>query len=101
MEDEREVILILNDRRLDTNAALRLETNLCRSLDGVTKLVIDMAAVVYVSSSSLRVLLAAQHAMGDKEGSITLRNVCDDVLHILEITGFTEIFTVERKKEAR
>ena len=90
----RELTLVLNERRLDTDSAPLFHNELLRTIDGATSLVVDMASVVYISSAGLRVLLAAQHAMG--EGStLTLRNVNEEVMHTLDITGFIDIFTVE------
>ena len=49
--------------RLDTVTAPELEASL-GELAGVTKLIIDMAKLVYVSSAGLRVLLAAKKWTG-------------------------------------
>ena len=93
--DNEELTLILSERRLDADAAPRLEAELKRNLDGVKRLTVDMSAVIYISSAGLRALLSAQHTMGEGS-SVTLRNVCGDVMHTLEITGFAEIFTVQQ-----
>ena len=90
----REVTLVLRGRRLCADDVPELEMELKRNLDGVTRLVIDMGAVVYISSAGLRAFLSALHAMGE-EGSVTLRNVGEEVRRILNITGFDEIFTIE------
>ena len=90
----RELTLVLRGRRLCADAASELEMELKRDLDGVTRLVVDMGAVTYISSAGLRVFLSALHAMG-KAGNVTLRNVGEEVRRILEITGFDDIFTVE------
>ena len=92
-ETKKELTLVLRGRRLCADTAPELEMELKRNLGGVTRLVIDMSAVVYISSASLRVFLSALHAMG-KGGSVTLRNVGEEVRHTLRITGFDEIFTI-------
>ena len=94
MSDGRELTLILSERRLDTDSAPRFYEALMRNIGGATSLVVNMAAVVYISSAGLRALLSAQHAMGE-EGRVTLRNVNKEVMNILEVTGFSEIFNVE------
>ncbi|MCR5346953.1 MAG: STAS domain-containing protein [Fretibacterium sp.] len=94
MSAGRDLTLVLNERRLDTDSAFRLHEVLMRNIAGVASLTVDMAAVEYISSAGLRALLAARHAMGD-EGRVTLRNVREAVMNILELTGFSEIFSVE------
>ncbi len=80
--------------RLDTVTAPELEASL-GELAGVTKLIIDMAKLVYVSSAGLRVLLAAQKKMDGNGGSMTVRNANEEIKEIFEVTGFDEILTIE------
>ncbi len=80
--------------RLDTNTSPQLEELVDTSLDGVEKLVFDMADLEYISSAGLRVLLAALQIMED-QGEMVLRNVCEEIMDVLEITGFIEDLTIE------
>ena len=80
--------------RLDTTTSPELEALLKESLDGVTALTFDFAGLEYISSAGLRVLLAAQKAM-NKQGSMTLTHVNEAVMEILEVTGFTDILTIQ------
>ena len=80
--------------RLDTITAPELEKELKASLEGVTGLTIDMAALDYISSAGLRVLLSTQKHMA-KQGEMTVRNVGETVRDIFEVTGFTDILTIE------
>ena len=80
--------------RLDTTTAPELEAALKDSLDGVTELILDFNGLEYVSSAGLRVLLATQKIM-NKQGSMVIRNVTDDIKEVFEITGFTDILTIE------
>ena len=80
--------------RLDTTTAPQLEAEFKQSLDGVEKLVLDFAALEYLSSAGLRVLLAAQKAM-NKQGEMIIRNVNDTINEIFEVTGFIDILTIE------
>ena len=97
--NKRELTLFLKERRLDAESAPILYDEIMRNIQGVKKLTVDMTAVVYISSAGLRALLAALHAMGDDDGSVTLLNVCDNVMHTLQITGFSEIFTIKLKNK--
>lgn len=80
--------------RLDTNTAPALDTELKNSFDGVTELIIDMADLEYVSSAGLRVLLSAQKVM-NKQGSMKVINPNGDIREIFDVTGFSDILTIE------
>lgn len=80
--------------RLDTTTAPQLETELKRSIGGVENLVLDFAGLEYLSSAGLRVLLAAQKVM-NKQGKMLIRNVNETISEVFEITGFSDILTIE------
>lgn len=80
--------------RLDTTTAPQLEAELKHSISGIEKLVLDFKALEYLSSAGLRVLLAAQKVM-NKQGAMVIRNVNETIADIFEVTGFSEILTVE------
>ena len=80
--------------RLDTVTAPELEKELKGSLDGVSELTLDFAGLEYISSAGLRVLLAAQKIM-NKQGSMKVTNVNETIAEIFEVTGFSDILTVE------
>ena len=58
------------------------------------ELVFDFEKLEYVSSAGLRVLLSAQKTM-NKQGSMKLIKVRDEVKEIFDVTGFSDILTVE------
>lgn len=80
--------------RLDTTTAPALEKELRDGLDGVTSLMIDMAALDYISSAGLRVLLSTQKIMG-KQGEMKVTHVNETIMEIFEVTGFSDILTIE------
>ena len=80
--------------RLDTTTAPELEKELKSSLDGITTLTLDMKALDYISSAGLRVLLFAQKTM-NKQGKRTICNANQTVMEIFEVTGFSDILTIE------
>ena len=91
--DGAELTMLLSGR-LDTVTAPELEQELKKSLDEVTDLVLDMEDLEYISSAGLRVLLSAQKKM-TKQGSMKLVHVNTTILEIFEVTGFTDILTIE------
>ena len=93
MRDGDELTLVLAGR-LDTSTAPDLELELKSVLGGLKSLVIDMEKLDYVSSAGLRVLLYAQKEM-NRQGKMTVRHVNEMVMEVFDITGFTEILTIE------
>lgn len=92
-KDGTSLTLVL-EGRLDTMTAPRLESDLRSSIDGIEKLVLDFASLEYISSAGLRILLSTQKIM-NKQGSMVIRNVNEDVMDIFTITGFSDILTIE------
>ena len=80
--------------RLDTTTAPELETVVKENVEGVTALTLDFAKLEYISSAGLRILLATQKTM-NKQGTMVIRNVNADIMEVFEITGFSDILTVE------
>lgn len=80
--------------RLDTTTAPQLEAALNESIGDAASLTMDFEKLEYISSAGLRVLLAAQKLM-NKQGSMVLKNVCADIMDVFEITGFSDILTIE------
>ena len=79
--------------RLDTMTAPLLESEIQGKLAGITNLEFDFDKLTYISSAGLRVLLAAQKIM-NKQGKMVVRNACDEIKEIFEMTGFSDILTV-------
>ncbi len=80
--------------RLDTMTAPDLERELKDSLDGVTALTMDLKDLEYISSAGLRVLLSTQKVM-NRQGTMVVKNASEIVKEIFEVTGFTDILTIE------
>jgi len=80
--------------RLDTLTSPQLEEALKEVPEDTNELVLDLKELEYVSSAGLRVFLNAQKGMTDK-GTMTLKNVNEEIMEVLEMTGFTQILTIE------
>ena len=87
-------VTIALEGRLDTTTAPDLEKEVQTSLEGVKSLTFDLNALEYISSAGLRVLLSAQKIMS-KQGSMVVKNVSEEVNEIFEVTGFSDILTIE------
>ena len=80
--------------RLDTITAPVLEKTINENMAGIQSLVLDLKGLEYISSAGLRVLLGAQKKM-QKNGAMKLTGVCEEVMEVLEMTGFADILTIE------
>ena len=81
--------------RLDTATAQDLEHALQKTMPRVSKLTLDFENLDYISSAGLRVLLSAQKTMSAKDGEMKLLHVNEAILDIFEVTGFSDILTIE------
>ena len=80
--------------RVDTSTAPQLESAIKEEISGVKELVFDMDKVEYISSAGLRVLLSSQKTMNN-QGTMKLININNEIMEIFEVTGFTDILTIE------
>lgn len=87
-------LVIALEGRLDTTTAPQLDEDLKTSLNGIQDLVFDFSKLEYISSAGLRVLLSAQKVM-NKQGSMVIKNVNEEIHEIFEVTGFVDILTIE------
>ena len=80
--------------RLDTTTAPELEQALKESMDGANELTMDFAALDYISSAGLRVLLSAHKTMM-KKGGMKVVNANEMVKEVFDVTGFADILDIE------
>ncbi len=89
-----DALTIALEGRLDTTTAPSLDEELKAGLDGIKELTFDLAKLEYISSAGLRVLLSAQKVM-NKQGSMVVKNVSEEINEIFEVTGFVDILNIE------
>ncbi|MBO4769262.1 MAG: anti-sigma factor antagonist [Clostridia bacterium] len=80
--------------RIDSGNARQIESEIFSRIADAneTEVILDAEKLDYISSAGLRVILHVKKAAGD----IRIINVNSDIYEILEMTGFTEIMTVEK-----
>lgn len=81
--------------RLDTTTAPQLQEVLVPAFDEFKEITLDFKELVYVSSAGLRVLLMGQKQAKKTGGAMTLKNVSDEVMEVLEMTGFADMLSIE------
>ena len=80
--------------RLDAVTASQLDKVIQTKLTGIEELNFDFSKLTFVASAGLRILLVAQKRM-NKQGSMKIHHVNDDVMEVLEMTGFSNFLDIE------
>ena len=85
---------IVLPERIDSNSADTVKEEIQNLFDNKTldHIFFDASELKYISSAGLRVIL--KFRKDDKE--LKIINVCSEVYEIFEMTGFTEILTIEK-----
>ena len=89
-----DVLTVSLTGRLDTTTSPQLDEELKKSLDGIRELTMDLDGLEYISSAGLRILLSTQKTM-NQQGTMKLINVSSMVMDVFEVTGFSDILTIE------
>jgi len=89
------VVRVTVEGRLDAVTVPAFEQTLQRLLaDGQIRLVVDLGAVNYISSSGLRALLTARRQARARGGEVLLCQLHPRVREIFEMVGFLSVFGV-------
>jgi anti-anti-sigma factor len=103
IQEERhgDVQIITIDDHLDTSTATLFETRLLGMIDaGARRILLDCAALHYVNSAGLKVLLLATKKLEPVHGELILCSLSQNVLMIFEMIGFTRIMKIAPDREA-
>ena len=74
--------------RLDSSTAGEAEEYFNEASDRFDHLILNMKDLDYISSAGLRCLKVLHIKMQKKSGSLSLRNVPDNIMEVFEMTGF-------------
>ena len=85
--------------RLDASSAPEAEQKLNESIEASSKLIINLAALDYISSAGLRVLLVAAKKIRHSSGSLALCDMQEGVKEVFDISGFSSIFNIYASSE--
>ena len=94
-QNGNEVIVSLNGE-LDTVATNSMSEALNRVNDLASqKLIIDCQKLEYISSSGLRFFMQLKKSSEQHGGTVTVRNMNEDVEDIFRLSGFHHIFDID------
>jgi len=92
IDGEKETIGVKGN--LDTITSPELQREIESVDPAVKELVFDFAALDYISSAGLRVMLTTNKKMVAAGGRMEIRNVNPAVREVFDMTGFSDIFTI-------
>ncbi|MBC3797858.1 STAS domain-containing protein [Acetobacterium tundrae] len=93
---ENENTVVDMEGRLDTNTAPNFQKELeaYYNVQGFS-LILDFEKLDFVSSAGLRVLLLIQKKSKALSGNMVIKNVKPEIQEVFNMTGFSEILTIE------
>src|SRR5262245_60027560 len=95
------VVVVAPVGRIDSTTSAPLEDELLRlQTGGDRRIVVDFAAVDYISSAGLRVMLALARRLRDNHGALALCALNEPVRLVFDLAGFLPLFTVDPSRAA-
>ena len=95
-ETRREGMVQLDvEGRVDTNTSPELQKRILQAFQKGSTVILNLEAVDYISSSGVRALLIGQKTASSKGGSMKLMHVRDSVRKVFDMTGFSQMLTIE------
>lgn len=93
-EQNADAMNVAIEGRLDTMTAPELEAAVNEFPEDVNGVRFDLKGLEYISSAGLRVLLST-HKKYAKKGGLVITAPNETVKEVFEITGFSDILTIE------
>ena len=94
---ENNRLVLCPEGRIDSTNAPTMEAEMLAALKANpgAEVSIDAGELTYISSAGLRVFMKL---LKQREGRLPVVNVSPEVYDILEVTGFTELFDVKKRR---
>lgn len=81
--------------RLDTAAAAQITNDfLSLAQYADSHIILDCAALEYIASSGLRLLLGLRKEVAAKGGKLQIRSINNDIRQVFAMTGFISLFEI-------
>ena len=90
-----DVLIVYLSGRLDVHLSLEIEQAVNELIDkGHINLLFDLEKVVYLSSSGLRIFIAAMRKLKELNGQLKLANLTSSVKKIFKVVELTDLFDI-------
>jgi anti-anti-sigma factor len=95
-----EISIFRPQGRLDSVTGPAFEAEIARSLAaGADKLLLDLAALDYISSAGLRIILSTAKQMKSRSGRLVLCSLSVPIREVFDISGFSGILEILPSRE--
>ena len=92
---QNDISIFMLNGRLDSNTSPALEEKILEAIkSGSNKMIIDFAALDYISSAGLRVLNKATKQLKHIEGMLIISSLQDYIREVFEIAGFDSFLPI-------
>lgn len=98
--NDGEILVMSVTGRIDSATAKGLEDVLSQRMQDVSRVILDLTGVQYVSSAGLRVILKAAKIATAAGHRLVLSSLAPGVLEVFQISGFTRIFDIQFDRAA-
>ena len=88
-------LTIALEGEINNLAAPEFEKAYVENREDVREVLIDMEKATYLTSAALRVILFIQQEMDDLGGSLKVCRVNDEIMEVLNFTGFSGFLTIQ------
>ena len=82
-------IIFSVEGQLDSITSLEFQDTLISAFNECENISLDFEGVSFISSAGFRVLLMAQKTARDKKGSLTILNVSEQIMRLMDMTGLS------------
>ena len=89
-------IIFSVEGRLDSITSLEFQDTLISAFKEYAHVLLDFESVSYISSAGFRVLLMAQKTAHGRKGSLTLLNVSEQIMKLLDMTGLSAHLSIRQ-----
>lgn len=81
--------------RLDVKTAKEADAAFAKAAETAPNVVLDFSELDYIASAGLRALKRLRSSVRSNGGTLTVRGVQDNVMEVLEMTGFAAMLSFE------
>ena len=86
--------------RLDSISTPNIEKQIISAIDhGNTRLILDLGALSYISSTGVRALALIQKKINVCKGTLYLVDVSQTIRNVFQLTGVLTLFTMVKKSD--
>lgn len=95
-----EVVVVDLSGEIDGKTAPMVQEQVVPQIQAISKLLLDMTKVPFMSSAGLRLMLLFYRQMAGRSGRIALVGLSDDIKDTMEATGFLGYFKLSDSVES-